>query len=250
MTLSTGTQDTKLVRVCLRTLCGFFCYTIKRELSVGQLSSRSIATKICLHCGVDKSMTMLLRSIFLFATLALTQSFTSFPLLGSVHSRPVKSVTRLMGLKVAIRIVGRKSSEKWLETACDMYLQRLRSANFEVDTMWHKNDDALIKGVSTDYENKHTVVLLDPLGTTCTSEKLADKMYRWLEDGGSRLVFVIGGAEGLPTQLKCDISAGKNKGPILLSLSQLTFTHQFARLVLIEQIYRATEIRKGSSYNR
>lgn len=152
-----------------------------------------------------------------------------------------------MGLKVTIRIVGRKTSEQWLEDACDMYLKRLKPSGLEVETVWHKNDAALVKCVFSDYnKSSASVVLLDPTGKTPTSEKLADNIYRWLEDGGSRLVFVIGGADGLPPELKY----GSELQPILLSLSKLTFTHQFARLVLIEQVYRASEIRKGSGYHR
>lgn len=63
-----------------------------------------------------------------------------------------------------------------------------------------------------------------------------------LPTGGSRLVFVIGGAEGLPPSLK--------KSKELWSLSKLTFTHQWARVLLTEQIYRATEIKKGSGYHK
>ena len=63
-----------------------------------------------------------------------------------------------------------------------------------------------------------------------------------MERGGSRLSFIIGGAEGLPAEVRADAT--------LVSLSRLTFTHQMARLVLAEQIYRATEIRKGSGYHK
>ena len=73
-------------------------------------------------------------------------------------------------------------------------------------------------------------------------------MYQWLDQGGSRLVFVIGGADGLPSELLTPNSAAKKEQ--LLSLSSLTFTHQFARTLLMEQIYRATEIRKGSGYHK
>lgn len=51
-------------------------------------------------------------------------------------------------------------------------------------------------------------------------------------------------AEGLPDELR------SSSTQIMISLSDLTFTHQFARLLLIEQIYRASEIRKGSGYHK
>jgi hypothetical protein len=109
------------------------------------------------------------------------------------HPRGTHS-TLSMGLKVTIRIVGRKQGgEDWMEQACDMYLARLKPSGLEIGTEWHKNDAALVKGVTTDHEKNTPVVLLDPAGTTLTSEKLTDSIYRWLEQGGSRLVFVIGG---------------------------------------------------------
>jgi 23S rRNA (pseudouridine1915-N3)-methyltransferase len=62
--------------------------------------------------------------------------------------------------------------------------------------------------------------------------------------GGSRLAFVIGGAEGLPASIK------GSRQYEFWSLSKLTFTHQWARVLLTEQLYRATEIRKGSGYHK
>jgi 23S rRNA (pseudouridine1915-N3)-methyltransferase len=160
-----------------------------------------------------------------------------------------------MGLKVNIRIVGRKSgSEAWLEDACDMYLTRLRPSGVEVDTTWHKDNPSLIKGVETDASKGNIIVLLDPLGKTKTSEQFSEDLYEWLDRGGSRMSFVIGGAEGLPSELKYPAASGGGGGgkkpSILISLSSMTFTHQFARLLLIEQIYRGTEIRKGSGYHK
>jgi hypothetical protein len=64
------------------------------------------------------------------------------------------------------------------------------------------------------------------------------------EAGGARLHFVIGPAEGLPIALRP--KAQENS----LSLGKLTFPHQFARVLLVEQIYRAHEIRRGSGYHK
>jgi 23S rRNA (pseudouridine1915-N3)-methyltransferase len=170
------------------------------------------------------------------------------------HRRAPGGVSSLsMGMKINIRIVGRKSgSEKWLEEACSMYETRLRPSSVEVETTWHKDNQALTKGVEADQSKGHTVVLLDPLGATKTSEKFTDDMYEWLDRGGSRLCFVIGGAEGLPSELKypSQLSGGGGDKPTMISLSAMTFTHQFARMLLIEQIYRASEIRKGSGYHK
>lgn len=158
---------------------------------------------------------------------------------------PNDNVPLSMGLQIKIRIVGRKNgSEQWLEDAYTMYETRLP---IQVETIWHKSNEDLVKGVTTDREKGHSVVLLDPTGKTVTSERFSDNMYEWLDRGGSRMAFVIGGAEGLPTELKYPASGPELE---LLSLSSLTFTHQFARTLLMEQIYRATEIRKGSGYHK
>lgn len=162
--------------------------------------------------------------------------YLSFP---QCHYHPLS-----MGLQIKIRTVGRKNgNEPWLDDAYSMYETRL-SSTLQVETTWHKNNGDLIKGISIDQDKGHSIVLLDPTGQTMTSERLTERMYEWLDRGGSRLVFVIGGAEGLPSELKIP--------PIypMLSLSSLTFTHQFARTLLMEQIYRATEIRKGSGYHK
>lgn len=71
-------------------------------------------------------------------------------------------------------------------------------------------------------------------------------VFSKLEEGGSRLTFVVGGAEGLPPGLKSKPPRGGAK----LSLSSMTFTHLWARALLAEQIYRASEIRRGSKYHK
>jgi hypothetical protein len=116
----------------------------------------------------------------------------------SRSSSPVRSArsTLYMGMKVTIRIVGKKTGgEPWLADACSMYETRLRPANIDIDTQWHKNNEGLVKGVEGDYTKGVPIVLLDPLGKTRSSETLAADFYDWVEEGGSRLIFVIGGGK-------------------------------------------------------
>lgn len=111
---------------------------------------------------------------------------------------PCTTTTELFGMRVTIRIVGRKSGgEPWLEEACTMYRTRLKPSGIEIVTEWYKHDDALIKSVLQDYEKQKDlpIILLDPTGKTYSSEELATELYRMLEMGGSRVVFVIGGGE-------------------------------------------------------
>jgi 23S rRNA (pseudouridine1915-N3)-methyltransferase len=85
-----------------------------------------------------------------------------------------------------------------------------------------------------------TTVLLDAAGKQFTSQQFA----RWLGDlrdrGTRELVFLCGDAEGFPVALR----AAKHK----ISLSTLTMPHEFARVVLAEQIYRAFAILAGHPY--
>lgn len=139
-------------------------------------------------------------------------------------------------IKLKIISVG-KTKEKWLNDAFNEYVKRL-STTIQIESAWAKDDAQLIEW--TLKENSY--LCLDPAGRLFTSEELAHFLTQQWEKGGSRLTLIIGGAEGLPTEIK-------QKG-ILISLSPLTFTHQITRLVLIEQIYRTIEIQKGSNYHK
>lgn len=85
------------------------------------------------------------------------------------------------------------------------------------------------------------VVCLDDKGETVTSEKLSVFFTRRIEDP-RQLVFIIGGAYGLSESVlnRCDYR---------LSLSPMTFTHEMARVLLLEQLYRAVSIAKGLPYH-
>lgn len=86
-------------------------------------------------------------------------------------------------------------------------------------------------------------IALDERGKTMGSEDFAKRLVRWRDDGKAALSFVIGGADGLdPAFLRsADLS---------LSFSPLTWPHQLVRIMLAEQLYRATTILSGHPYHR
>lgn len=137
--------------------------------------------------------------------------------------------------KIKIFSVG-KTKEEWLESALKEYLKRLKPiASFEF--IFTKNDEQLVLQAT----KEETLICLDPQGRSVDSQEFANLCMGFLERGGSKLSFVIGGPEGLPQILR---------QRELISLSLLTFTHQICRLILVEQIYRAFEIEKGSKYHK
>lgn len=86
-------------------------------------------------------------------------------------------------------------------------------------------------------------VLLDPAGSEWTSQHLAEEMQRWQDGGTKEVAFVIGGPNGVSAELAARMSKR-------LSLSRLTLTHEMARVVLIEQLYRAYTIIHGLPYQK
>ena len=91
-------------------------------------------------------------------------------------------------------------------------------------------------------------VLLDPAGRAMTSEDFA-RVVGDAELEARDLVFVVGGADGLPADWRKRSSAGGGDTS-LLSLSKMTFPHELARAMLAEQLYRAVTILRGHPYPR
>lgn len=86
------------------------------------------------------------------------------------------------------------------------------------------------------------VVALDERGREFTSHEFAEFLNRSLERGTREMTFVIGGAMGLDESVTA-------KADTVLALSRWTVTHEMARLVLLEQLYRAFTIIKGKTYH-
>jgi 23S rRNA (pseudouridine1915-N3)-methyltransferase len=85
-------------------------------------------------------------------------------------------------------------------------------------------------------------ILLDPAGKTQDSAQFT-KLIAKAEEESRDLVFLIGGADGLPKDWR-------TRGDFLLSLSALTFPHELARVILAEQLYRAFTTLRGHPYPR
>ena len=87
------------------------------------------------------------------------------------------------------------------------------------------------------------LVLCDERGKERTSAEFARDLRQWLDSGPSAVVFAVGGAFGLDDSL-----AGRARA--ILSLSRMTLPHQLARLLLAEQVYRATATLSGVAYSK
>ena len=87
------------------------------------------------------------------------------------------------------------------------------------------------------------VCLLDVKGRSLSSFDLAREITNWQNRGLKEIAFIIGGAEGVS-------AAVSEKANYMLSLSFLTFTHEMARVLLLEQLYRGYTIIKGFPYQK
>jgi 23S rRNA (pseudouridine1915-N3)-methyltransferase len=85
------------------------------------------------------------------------------------------------------------------------------------------------------------VVLLDAAGKGFTSEEFARWLAQQVNSGRQKLIFLLGGAEGFAEETK-------RKADVLLSLSKMTLPHELARVVLLEQLYRAWALLREHPY--
>lgn len=143
--------------------------------------------------------------------------------------------------------VGKTRNKHWLALQQD-YLERLSHfAKYKIseikDKSAHETPLEEGKRILKKLNPSAFVCLLDTKGRHLGSRQLAKKIEEWQLRGLKEITFVIGGAEGSSSEVveRADFS---------LSLSLLTFTHEMARVVLIEQIYRAYTIIKGYPYQK
>lgn len=144
-------------------------------------------------------------------------------------------------MRIKLICVGRVK-EQFIAQGCNLYLERLeRLQRLEVIE---------VPDLDTDKEGKLILSKCKELpiyafseeGEEFTSIKFAD-LIRNLTSATGDVAFVIGGPDGLSDEVK-------KKAKKIISLSKMTFTHEMARLILLEQIYRAASILKGMPYHK
>jgi len=139
--------------------------------------------------------------------------------------------------KIKLIAVG-KVKKGWVRDGVAVYLQRLP----ELEISEIKDSNPLKEGeqILSCLKPGDRLIALTETGQTLASPKFA----HWLGQASSNtLVFVIGSAGGLSPQLK-------QSAAHQLSLSPMTFPHEIARLLLVEQLYRAKTILQGGNYHK
>ena len=135
---------------------------------------------------------------------------------------------------------------KRLEPSCKLKITELpeerlpdRPSPAQIENAQKKEGEALLalipKGAA--------VCALCVEGKPCSSEAFSQQLEQLAVRGGSRLVFLIGGSFGLHETVKA-------RADWRLSLSPMTFPHHLARVLLLEQLYRAFQIRLGTRYHK
>lgn len=136
-----------------------------------------------------------------------------------------------MGYKIKVYCVGRRHPEH-LKEAIAFYEKRLKS-HLSFEWVVLKSDKELIEKVKT-----IPYYCFDVLGKELSSEAFSAMIEQKVSWN-----FVIGGAEGLPLEVK-------NGATGLISFSKFTFPHELVRLFVLEQVYRAFEIIKKTPYHK
>jgi 23S rRNA (pseudouridine1915-N3)-methyltransferase len=144
-------------------------------------------------------------------------------------------------MKIALIYVNNKNSVH--DNAINEYKKRLtRYADFDEVRIDHS--DIKLEGeiIEKKLDVQDYVVLLDETGSSISSIDFAEFIDIRQNNSTKRLVFVIGGAYGAAQQIK-------DRADYILSLGRMVWPHELARLMLIEQIYRAYSILNNSPYH-
>ncbi len=131
-----------------------------------------------------------------------------------------------------------KVRKSWVQDGIELYRKRL--PGLTIVELRDSNPEKEAESIRQTLRSNEWPVMLMEQGETLTSINFSERLRSL---GSQRLAFVIGGADGLTAELKA-LAHWK------LSLSPMTFPHELARLLLIEQLFRAQAIQQVSPYHR
>jgi 23S rRNA (pseudouridine1915-N3)-methyltransferase len=145
-------------------------------------------------------------------------------------------------LKLKVAWIG-KTKEPAIQTLTDEYLKRI-SRYAQVEGVALRDEAVLLAQCERSGKNaaKSTLVLMDSRGKELSSEQFAQFLGEYQDRNPLPLLFAIGGADGFSKEAR---TAARH----VFSLGKMTLTHEIARVVLLEQIYRAFTIMKGHPYH-
>ena len=152
-------------------------------------------------------------------------------------------------MKIKIISIG-NNPPKWAQDIILEYTSRFKD-HFKIELIEIKSDkniksikqkkiveaQKILKFLDNDY-----IISLDEKGSSCSSKALSKKLSNWMQNF-PKLVFVIGGADGLDNTI-LEYSSW------VWSLSSLTLPHNLAKVILVEQLYRASTILNNHPYHR
>ena len=154
-------------------------------------------------------------------------------------------------MKLLIVAVGQRVPD-WAQTAWDDYAKRFPH-EIKIELKAVKTEPRASKTLESSYAAERTrieaaipkgckTVVLDERGTALTTLALAQRLKAW-QEGGTDVALVIGGPDGTDPALR---QAASER----IRLSDLTLPHAFARVLLIEQLYRAWSVNANHPYHR
>ena len=144
-------------------------------------------------------------------------------------------------MKLTIAWIG-KTKNPAIQSLTDEYLDRLKQYS-EVEGASLKDEAALLKLSGREGRGmRRWLILLDSRGKQLSSEELANFLRDHSERNPTPLLFAIGSADGFAEGIR-------RQADLVLSMGRMTLAHELARVILLEQVYRAFTILKGHPYH-
>lgn len=146
-------------------------------------------------------------------------------------------------LRITIFAVGKLKEQFWKDAVAE-YLKRLGGyAKIEVRELPDSNAEKEASALLSALPERGPIILMDIRGKEASSEGLAQKIDNYALNSDSHISFIIGGSDGVTKEVKQRATERISFGPI-------TLPHNLARVVLLEQIYRALKIIRHEPYHK